>query len=369
MTPATAESSKSAPTSHAAKIALGDASARAVQALVAKYGEGNRAAIEAGVERVAARWSAADGDAAAFESFCAKHFVADPAERTRLLARVEGALEQITGHLYEMRRTLRRHHDLRGDEFDGVDDILAQFDPSPDLSEQLYRQKLAHLALLNLARPKLDEMLRDGPSWSVDQWVAARVAQQFGPRIPAELADRARKNSFEAGKFVADFHVPVGGVVDANGKRWFEADRKLIAHWLVREEIKAGYGDADGVHKQRALSWVMARHIDGTIPVRVMKGDETRDWNPEKNTVAGGDPGELFGLARYEHWIKNFRMAQEFDPLFPDEPTAIARKFALEREMPESEVEKLMIDLLESPVRKEIAAFMAKKLGRRLEPY
>jgi hypothetical protein len=369
MTPATAESSKSAPTSHAAKIALGDASARAVQALVAKYGEGNRAAIEAGVERVAARWSAADGDAAAFESFCAKHFVADPAERTRLLARVEGALEQITGHLYEMRRTLRRHHDLRGDEFDGVDDILAQFDPSPDLSEQLYRQKLAHLALLNFARPKLDEMLRDGPSWSVDQWVAARVAQQFGPRIPAELADRARKNSFEAGKFVADFHVPVGGVVDANGKRWFEADRKLIAHWLVREEIKAGYGDADGVHKQRALSWVMARHIDGTIPVRVMKGDEKRDWNPEKNTVAGGDPGELFGLARYEHWIKNFRMAQEFDPLYPDEPSAIARKFALEREMPESEVEKLMVDLLESPVRKDIAAFMAKKLGRRLEPF
>jgi hypothetical protein len=251
MTPATAESSQSAPTSNTAKIALGDASARAVAALVAKHGEAQRAAIRSGVERVAARWSAADGDAAAFESFCTRYFVADPAERTRLLNRVEGALEQITGHLYEMRRTLRRHHDLRGDEFDGVDDILAQFDPSPDLSEQLYRQKLAHLALLNFARPKLDDMLHDGPSWSVDQWVAARVAHQFGPRIPAELSDRARKNSFEAGKFVADFHVPVGGMVDANGKRWFEADRKLIAHWLVREEIKAGYGDADGVHKQR----------------------------------------------------------------------------------------------------------------------
>ena len=37
--------------------------------------------------------------------------------------------------------------------------------------------------------------------------------------------------------------------------------------------------------------------------------------------------------------------------------------------MPETEVEKLMVDLLESPVRKDIAAFMAKKLGRRLEPF
>jgi hypothetical protein len=182
-----------------------------VAALVARHGEPQRAVIQAGVVRVAARWSAADGDAAAFEEFCTKHFVADPAERSRLLARLEGALEQISGHLYEMRRTLRRHHDLRGDEFEGVDDLLAQFDPAPDLSEQLYRQKIAHLALLNFARPTLDERLRDGPSWSPEQWAATRVAHQFGPRIPAELSDRARKNAFESGKFVSDFHVPVGG--------------------------------------------------------------------------------------------------------------------------------------------------------------
>ena len=361
MTPATAEA--------AAPLSLADASARATTALVAKHGEGQRAAIEAGVQRVALRWNEKDGDAAAFAEFCTKHFVSDAAERTRLLARLEKALEQIDGHLYEMRRTLRRNHDLRGDEFPGVDDILAQFDPSPDLSEQMYKQKIAHLCLLNFARPTLATMLRQGPAWDDAGWAAARVAQNFGPRIPAELADRARKTSFESGKFVSHFHVPVGGMVDANGKRWFEADRKLIAHWLVREEIKAGYGDPDGLAKQRALSWVMARHIDGSIPKRVMSGEEKRDWNPEKNTIAGGDPGELLGLARYEHWIANFRMAREFDPLYPDEPTAIARKFALEREMPEADVEKLMTDLLDAPVRKDLAAFMSRKLGRALEPF
>ena len=363
MTPATAEAAAVAP------LSLADASAKAITALVATHGEGQRAAIEAGVARVASRWNAKDGDAAAFTEFCTKHFVSNAAERTRLLARLETALEQIDGHLYEMRRTLRRHHDLRGDEFPGVDDILAQFDPSPDLSEQLYKQKIAHLCLLNFARPTLATMLADGPAWDDAGWAAARVALNFGPRIPVELADRARKTSFESGKFVSHFHVPVGGMVDANGKRWFEADRKLIAHWLVREEIKAGYGDQDGLHKQRALSWVMARHIDGTIPARVMSGEEKRDWNPAKNTVAGGDPGALLGLERYEHWIANFRMAREFDPLYPDEPSAIARKFALEREMPEAEVEKLMTDLLDAPVRKDLAAFMSKRLGRALEPF
>jgi len=117
MTPATAEA--------AAPLSLADASARATTALVAKHGEGQRAAIEAGVQRVALRWNEKDGDAAAFAEFCTKHFVSDGAERARLLARLEKALEQIDGHLYEMRRTLRRNHDLRGDEFPGVDDILA----------------------------------------------------------------------------------------------------------------------------------------------------------------------------------------------------------------------------------------------------
>ena len=113
----------------------------------------------------------------------------------------------------------------------------------------------------------------------------------------------------------------------------------------------------------------MARHIDGTIPAGVMSGGETRDWNPETNLVAGGEPGELVGPARYEQWIAQFRMAREFDPLFPDEPTAIARKFALEREMPEAEVERLMVELLESPVRRDLAAFLRAKLGRALEPF
>ena len=357
----------------ATAYSLTDAAARATHALIEKYGQTHATAIRSGVELVAKRWSAADGDAAQFEEFCVKHFVADSNERTRLLLRLEQAMEQIDGHLYEMRRTLRRHHDLRGDEFPGVDDILAQFNCSPDISEQLYKQKIAHLALLNFPKVTLDIMLKDGAAWSDEEWAAARVALSFGPRIPAELAERGSKVSFHAGKFVADFHVPVGSMVDDQGKRWFDADRKLIAHWLVREEIKAGYGDVDGVHKQRALSWVMARHIDGSIPASIMNGRtgalETRAWNPHANTLDGVAASELFGLERYEQWIAQFHMAREFDPYYPDEPTAIARKFALEREMPEHEVEQLMIALLESPVRQDLARFLGKKVGRALEPF
>ena len=343
----------------------------AVAAIVARVGEPCRAAAAAGVARAAARWQPSDGDAAAFAAFCAKHFAATDAERSALLARLEEATRQIGGHLYEMRRSLRRWNDLVGESVAGFDEVVAAFDPAPDLADQLYRQKIAFIALLNFERPDLGAMLREGPAWDVDRWAAARVAQQFGPRIPAELADHARRVSHEASNFVARFHVPVGTMVDAKGKRWFEADRALLAHWLVREEIKAGYGDPDGLDKQRALMWVMARHIDGTIPLAVSERRESADWDPAANTVGGTavDAAATFGPERYRHVLAHAEVARRLDPHYPEAPSAIARKFDLAREIPEPEVERLLVDLLEHPVRAPLAEFLRGRIGRPLEPH
>ncbi|MCH2162136.1 MAG: hypothetical protein MK085_09715, partial [Phycisphaerales bacterium] len=157
--------------------------------------------------------------------------------------------------------------------------------------------------------------------------------------------------------------------VDATGRRWFEADRALLAHWLIREEMKAGYNDPDGIDKQRALAWVMARHIDGTIPRSIMDGTSTEDWDPATNTIGGEDPGELVGLERYEHWMNNVRVARAYDAHHPDHPTAIDRKFGLEREIGEAQVEHLLVDLLGHPVRKDLADMLQSRLGRPLEAH
>lgn len=342
--------------------------AATVQRLVDAHGAACRERAQAGVERAASRWQTSDGDATAFDALCKSHWVPDDAGRQRLLARLETALEQIGGHLYEMRRSLRRWSDLAGDEFPGVDDVLATFDPAPDLSDQMYRQKIAFIALLNFDRPDLAAMLANGESWTVDEWSAARIAQQFGPRIPAELADHARRISHEANTWVSKFHVPVGTMVDAKGRRWFEPDRALLAHWLVREEIKAGYGDPDGLDKQHALMWVMARHIDGTVPKAVMERSTTESWDPQHNTVGGNAAGELLGPERYRQWLAQRELAVRFDPYYPEAPTAIARKFDLAREIPETQVERLLIELLEHPARRRLAGFLRARLGRPLQP-
>jgi hypothetical protein len=343
----------------------------AIAHLLAQHGEPQRPRIEAGVARVAERWTAEDGDATALAEFCARYFVADPVDRGRLLDRFEEALRKLHGHLYEIRRNLRRWSDLRGDEFPGVDDLLATFNPVPDLSDQLYRQKLAFIALLNFDRPNLAEMLRAGPDWDVDRWAEARISQSFGPRIPAEVDGLAREMHHRADSFVSGFHVPVDRLVDANGKTWFEPGRKLIAHWLIREQLKAGYNQPDGLPLQRALAWVMRRYIDGSLPREVMDGSSAAAWDPEANTLDGQPVGPDAGVGpeRYARWLDALTVARAYDPYYPEYPTALARRFELNREIPEAEVEALLVELLSSPVRADLADLVRRRLGRDLEPH
>jgi len=339
-----------------------------ISTLIARHGTEHESDIRDGVHRVAMRWCAGDGDQAAFDAFCTQWYVSDSNDRTRLLDRFEILLSSVGGHLGEIRRDLRRWSDLRGDKFEGLDDLMATFDPSPDLSDQFYRQKLAFVALLNFPRPDLATMISDGADWTIDEWASVRIGKAFGPRIPVEVNDLGRELGHRANQWVAGFHVPVGHVVDEHGRRWFADDRRLLAHWLIREEVRAHFHDQEALPCQRALMWVMKRQIDGTIPTAVMDGS-TSTWDPRANTLDGNDPGPLVGPVRYERWLDNFRVARAYDAHHPEHPTAIARKFELAREMPEEEVEALMIDLLDAPVRRRLADLLRTVLGRPLEAH
>ena len=157
----------------------------------------NHPRAEAGVKRVANRWQDCDGDGDEFKAFCNEQFVAEDSDRARLLERYEIALGCIGGHLYEIGRHLRRWTDLRGDEMPKVDNLMAMFDPCPDLSDQFYKQKIAFIALLNFDRPDLATMLEQGDTWSNDQWAEVRAGWAFGPRVPAEVNEIGRASCRE----------------------------------------------------------------------------------------------------------------------------------------------------------------------------
>lgn len=346
-----------------------DASA---QALEARHGATERERIRRGLAQVAARWTAADGDAAAFQDFCLARFVPRGPQLTLLVERLETLAELLGGHLYELHRRLRRWSDLVGEDLPAVDDLLATFNPAPDLADQLYRQRLAFVALLNLRRPSLAEMLAEGASWSTAEWAEARLAKAPGARIPAALDERLRQVYHQASSFVDRFHVPVDGLADAGGRRWFQPGRKLIAHWLIREQIKAGYAQEGGLALQRSLAWVMARHVRGEVPRALLDGSAAGAvWDPAQNLLDGRLPDErqLNGPERYAHLLAHFALARELDAHHPEHPTALDRVFQLQREIPEEEVESLLIGLLEAPERAALTDLVRRRLGRPLEAF
>ncbi|MCH2162135.1 MAG: hypothetical protein MK085_09710, partial [Phycisphaerales bacterium] len=183
-----------------------------IDALVNAHGEDVRETVECGVRQCAVAWQAEDGDAAAFTEFCLEHLATNPDDRVKLLDRLETAIEQIRGHLYEMRRNLRRWSDLVGEQLPKTDALLATFDPAPDLIEQFYAQKLAFVALLNFRKSTLDQMLDEGNDWDTDRWAEARITGTFGPRIPKSVSDLARELHFKSSHWVSNFHVPVGAL-------------------------------------------------------------------------------------------------------------------------------------------------------------
>jgi hypothetical protein len=340
-----------------------------VAALINRHGQSEAERIRAAVARVARRWTAEDGSGEDFQAFCRQFYVADPADRARLLARLETVLTTTHGHLYEISRTAGQWTEFAGDQLPGIDELLAAFDPAPDLARQLYVQRLAFLLLLNFAPPTLETMQREGRDWSTDQWVAARLTRALPPRIPGDVQSAVRRTHLAAKNWIYSLHPYVGAMVDASGRSLYEPGTTLLPHWKVRDEAIQAYGTPDALRRQRALMWCMRRFIDGSLPKVLLERDPDGAWDPQANTIGGKPVQETIGLVRYEHWLELFRAEQRLDPFYPEHPTALARAWELDREIPPRRAEQILVDLLSSPVRARLYAFLRDRLGRPLEPH
>jgi hypothetical protein len=342
-----------------------------VQELCAQHGAVCAARARAGIAHVAARWRDDDGTPDEFAAFVRKRFVADEAARACLLDRLEDALFHIHGHLSEIHRMLHRWQAVARDDDPGIDDLLSQFSPAPDLREELYRSKLAFVALLNFPTASFVDMLRDGPGWRVEDWAAVRIANAVVHRVPRHIDDLARAAHQRAADFYYNFHIPLDAITLADGAKPFAPGRKLLAHWLVREEIRAGYGAPDGLPRQRVLARVMGRHVDGTIPQAVMAG-AAQSWEPFSNDCTakdGADTQAQVGSRRYAVWRELFDVAQATDPFYPDYPTHIQRASELHNQLPMAQIEQVLTELLTAPARATVMQFARRRLQRPLEPF
>ncbi len=360
---------------------LATAAKEAVAALVARHGEAQRARAERGVRQVASLWGPSDGDPAALRSFVESQFASDPGALTAMLGRFEEALEALDGGFVEQNRALSRHAVLDLGPMMEVDRLLAALDAGAHLADDLFDSKLAFVALLNFPLTTLEERLRDGAGWTRQRWAEDRLTKRFARRVPAAVSQHIARASAEAELYVADDNVYAHHLL-VGGQRLFPKGMRLLSHWNLRDQIKADYAARDGLPRQRALTQVLERIVTQTIPAAVVN-DPAVDWDPATNAVApapaesietGARPPARVDPARepdtrYARLLATFRAAREADPYSPTAPTHIARRFELDREIPEARATALLEEILSSPLVPKVAKVIEARLGRKLEPF
>jgi len=351
-----------------------DVQARVVTALVKKHGEAHRARIETGIAQTAQFWRTEDGTPEEFERFCLDEFIADPTLLKETFDRFETNFESIYGYFHRMTRDLKRQLDLDLGESLPLDDAFAKLDPSNHLQDDLFRLKIAFIALLNFPQTTLTEKLENGPTWSRDQWAHTRLCDAYTARVPAEIQQKINDAGVEAESYVNDYNILAGYLLTPDLKTVFAPDLKLISHWGLRDHLSTLYAQADGLNGQEMLFKVMERIIDQSIPKAVI--NQPVYWDPVSNTVyekKGNGFTKIDAASesdtRYATMLINFHAERLADPLYPKYPRYIDRKFNLERQISETDVEKLLVSLISSDAAARTGELISKKLGRNLRPF
>src|SRR5580692_3095573 len=350
--------------------------------LTAKYGAQQKTRLDRGLHQVAEFWRAEDGDATVFEEFVRTNFAGDLLTLDTMFNRFQSMLEQLDGHMQEIRREFNQQSDLDLGPVLPFDEVLAGYDPSAHVLDDFFNNKLAFTVLLNFPLTTLDERLKYGPDWSRRQWAETRLAERFDKRIPADVNLAISEAASEAGQYISQYNIWMYHVVNNQGQRLFPPKMRLLSHWNLRDEIKADYTDPQtGLAKQRAIQQVMERIVTQTIPQAVIDNPSV-DWNPVTNEVkpaAAKDADSTKTTAnltnapepgtRYAMLWKTYTASRKADPYSPTAPTLIDRRFNEDREIPEVRVKAMLEQVLSSPLAVQTGKLIESRLGRPLEPF
>jgi hypothetical protein len=362
---------------------VADAREAMESALVATWGEGQRARAHRGLGQVARFWREQDGDREVFEGFVRRNFAGDPDTLDAMFVRFERVLEQLDGHMNEITLALRWQSDLDLGPILPFDETFAGYEPSAHVTDDFFDNRLAFVVLLNFPLTTLEERLAEGPGWTRRQWAEARLAERFSKRVPADVQLAVSEAGARAGQYIAGYNIWMHHLVNGDGGRLFPPKLRLLSHWNLRDELKAAYSDPEsGLAKQRTIQKVMERIVDQTIPEVVIDNPHV-DWDPFTNEVSAARVSDTDSPApegleitaarepdtRYAIILGNFHAQRKVDPWSPTAPTLMARRFDEDREIPEERVKGMFEAVLSSPMLDEVARLIESRLGRPLEPF
>jgi hypothetical protein len=353
------------------KFISADLQQRVQAELLQKYGETAKFRVERGVDQVARLWRSEDGSPQEFAEYCRQYFIADAAALAAVFKKSEFYGEVIGGLFGEMGLDKDQPVDLDWGEITPIDIAMNQFNPAAHVSEDMFQNKIAFFTLLNFPVYSLAEKTALGAQWTREQWAYARMGGSNSTRIPADVNQKVSSLLADAGRYISNYNIYMGSLIDGKGQRVFPADMKLISHWGIRDELKARYADKKGLFKQQLIYKVMERIVRQEIPA-VMVNSGKNQWEPFSNRIFENGrviPGAREADDRYRTFLSTFQAMRLIDPYSPLYPTHIRRSFEISREIPEKDVEAMFAELLSSSQVGKVARLIRKRLGRKLQPF
>lgn len=328
--------------------------------------------LEKGVKHAASLWREGDGTPADFSEFVKENYISDPANRKMIFNKITRYIESLNGNYNEITLDLRKTLDEAIGEIDDIDRMFGNYSVGSHMQSDFYSNKIAFAIALNFPYFTLAEKEELGPKWSRDEWAMARLGDLFIARVPAELEQAVTEATGNSEMYIAEYNIHMGHLRTDDGRQIFPDNMVLLSHWNLRDELKADYADKEnGREKQEMIYKVMERIITQEIPGVVVNSSDYK-WAPYSNKVTKGDASIQTSAepdTRYSHIIKNFRTRKEIDAYNPEMNTFILRKFSLEMEIAQNEVEALFDSFLSSPQLIKLGSLIKERLGRDLRPY
>ncbi len=328
--------------------------------------------VKKGVAQVAALWRAEDGTEAEFTEFVNTHLAKNPQERKVLFDKLSKVMEALLGTSNQVSVMLQKPINLIGDELTEIDYIMSAYTPFSHLNDDLFKNKVAFIIMLNFPNYTLAEKNELGKDWSRLDWAYASMGDYFTTRVPAEVTQRLNVANSNAESYIASYNIMAHQLLDENGERLFPEGMSLLSHWNLRDELKSNYADVPNASRKQEMIYKVMEHIvNQTIPAKVINNAEY-DWNPYTNqTFKDGKEVTLQpeGDARYARLLDVFHANQQIDLYSPQQPTAIERNFEGSMQVSQQEIERLFVQLVSSEEVARTAEIIKQRLGRDLRPY
>ncbi len=323
-----------------------------------------------GVQQAAALWTEQDGSQADFDQLVADYYCQTDSERVALFESLSTIFENVYQSADMLTVELLRPTQLmNANDPQSPDWIMSGYSPLAHFSDDMFANKLAFITIINFPHYSLEEKNTLGKNWTRQEWAMARMGDIFTTRVPAEVNTRMAQALAEAENYIADYNIYMGNLRTEDGRQLWPAEKVLLSHWNLRDELKSLY-QSDNLESrgrnremQEMIYQIMLRIVNQTIPQEAINNPDFV-WEPYSSATTASEP-----YTRYERILNIAHAYFSEDAYCPSAPNGITRNFEEGVEIPAAELDSLFCALVGSKQVSNVAAIISDRLERDLRPY